>query len=624
MKFSRAMKHWLWLLPVLAVRAQTTADFFDDTIMQDVYLQMDPADWATFQAHYLENTYYPATFTWNRITLNIGIRSRGTGSRSPVKPNFTFKFDKYVKGQTFLGETTVFTKANNQDPSNLRDRLSMKFFQRMGLPAPRESFARIHLNGQFLGLSELIEAPDEQLVMRNLGENTGYLYQWNAIDRYDFEYLGPDPNNYVMFLDLKSSQSAPDAANFLGLVQAVNLSSDADFVAAVSKYLDPKQFLIHAAIENVLANSDGILSSTFGMNNFYFYQYANGSQYQFLPWDEDMSFDWYGWGVASGLDTNVLTRRLMAIPEYRNTYMSALAKAANLFGGPGGWADQELTREYNLIAADARNDPHKQCSVEGVMHNCGTVEFENAVRDMRAFTAQRAPFVLGSVGAATPSPADPQVTSAVMAGSASMYLAPGALVNVTGVRLGSAASAASGANLPRTLGNAWVAVDGVRAPILASSENAIQIQIPWRTRPGTSAIAVAVKGALSNTIEVPMADSSPAVVALTHSDGSMVTPSNPAARGEVLVAYAVGLGEVKGEPGVGSVTPRDALVLTASAPQVSIGGFAATPLFAGLTPGFVGLYQINFAVPGNCSTGSSIPMMLEQGGVFTSAALAVR
>jgi hypothetical protein len=54
---------------------------------------------------------------------------------------------------------------------------------------------------------------------------------------------------------------------------------------------------------------------------------------------------------------NVLARRLLAIPEYRSFYFFQLAKAADLLGGSGGWADQEVSRIYALIHGAALDDP---------------------------------------------------------------------------------------------------------------------------------------------------------------------------------------------------------------------------------------------------------------------------
>ncbi|MGA9628116.1 MAG: hypothetical protein WBQ65_26825, partial [Bryobacteraceae bacterium] len=66
--------------------------FLDDSTVQVINLTMDPNDWATLQQNYLLDTYYHATFTWNGISENIGIRSHGGGSRSPIKPNLDLNF----------------------------------------------------------------------------------------------------------------------------------------------------------------------------------------------------------------------------------------------------------------------------------------------------------------------------------------------------------------------------------------------------------------------------------------------------------------------------------------------------------------------------------------------------
>jgi uncharacterized protein (TIGR03437 family) len=97
---------------------------------------------------------------------------------------------------------------------------------------------------------------------------------------------------------------------------------------------------------------------------------------------------------------------------------------------------------------------------------------------------------------------------------------------------------------------------------------------------------------------------------VTHSDGSLVSDSNPAKAGEVLVMYAVGLGytssivpngEAPGSPVSTSVTfgvSYDARPNAgASRPPSKGEGNVMRPRFVGLIPGFVGIYQINVKVP---------------------------
>ena len=73
--------------PPPAAPASAAASFFDDGTLQEIRLDINAKDWETLKIEYLANTYYPADFRWNgQVVRNVGIRSRGTASRSGVKP----------------------------------------------------------------------------------------------------------------------------------------------------------------------------------------------------------------------------------------------------------------------------------------------------------------------------------------------------------------------------------------------------------------------------------------------------------------------------------------------------------------------------------------------------------
>lgn len=588
--------------PALAQHYDSSKDLFDDTRLHQVHLEISADDWALLRQNYLDNTYYQASVSLGDTQLaNVGIRSRGRGSRSPDKPNFAIKANKYVKGQKFAGLETFQLKANNQDSSMLHEILTFKLFRKMGLPAPREAPARVYLNGEYFGLYMLVENEDEDFLDRNFGESAGDLFEWKPNEVYNFEDRGTDPQAYATFLDPQTNEDNPDLQKFVDMVQAINHTSDANFASAVSQYLDLKTYLTHLATENAVAEFDGIWGDTYGTNNLDLYRFAGQDLFTLITWDKDFAFLQTDRDPFSGSQRNVLARRLLAIPEYHAYYAAQLQKAISLLGGSSGWADLEATRLYSLIRDSATEDPHKHCALQqGGVAPCGATDFERGVQSLHAFLAQRQPFViklLASLGYSS-SAAGPNLHSVSFEPfEFDTALVPGSLAEVrgTGFTPLDTPAPASGA-LPRTSGRSFVAVDGVRAPILSMTPDRAVIQIPWDIPVGTTPIAVAASG-MSNTLQAQVVPSAPAILAVTHADGQPVTPASPAREGELVVVYAVGLGQVDRNLAPG-VTPTAAklpnLLIT---PEVRLGDEEPEVLFAGLAPGFIGLYQINLRIP---------------------------
>ena len=77
----------LLLVAARATAAQSQDELFDDGRLHDLFLTVSSRDWEALRANADDDTYYTADLRWNGLTLrNVGIRSRGTGSRNGVKP----------------------------------------------------------------------------------------------------------------------------------------------------------------------------------------------------------------------------------------------------------------------------------------------------------------------------------------------------------------------------------------------------------------------------------------------------------------------------------------------------------------------------------------------------------
>ena len=182
-----------------------------------------------------------------------------------------------------------------------------------------------------------------------------------------------------------------------------------------------------------------------------------------------------------------------------------------------------------------------------------------------------------------------------------------------------------------TLGNARVLVNGVAAPIYYTQYDQINFQVPYDAAIGTGTVRVERGGQAGNQVSIRIAARAPKLLRLgigeygilVNQDQSFPIPttpginSRPARVGDVLTMYALGLGQTSPAviSGVASPTSPLALVIPTAAVTFGIGNpngssLPVKPQFIGLTPNFVGLYQINVQVPSDSPKGNRIVLEL--------------
>jgi len=601
-------------LVVLLIRpgagAQTAEDLFDDRVLHEIRLVAHPSDWQRLRANFQENTYYACDLHWRGLVVeNVGIRSKGFGTRNGVKPGLRVDFNRFEEGQQFLGLKSIFLDNLAQDASMLKERLSMLLFGRMGLPASREAHARVYVNGAYAGVYAVGESVDTRFLARHFGENNGYLYKYEWTGSYKFEYRGPDPARYSPLpFEPHTHEKDPDSRPLVAMIRAVNEVSDAGFLRTMEEYLDLKLFVTHLAVENFLTESDGILGDLYGMANFYLYRFERKNVFQFIAWDKDATFTWSERPILKNVNDNVLTRRALAVPELRRAYLEALTKCAALAGRADGWLEQEIVRQYNQVRAAAREDSLKLCpDPGGILKSCSNEEFENEVTRLRRFARERSDFVLREAAAAgfePPAGAPALQEGGAVSAAGRAALVPGSLGSLYGQRLGAGAAQATALPLPTALGGVSILVNGFAAPLLFVSPEQVNFQVPWEIVPGRAPVTALAGGAPGNTIAAEVEAASPAIFAVARwSD-------------DVVLIFATGLGPVTGEILSGRPSPDSPPARTRETPTVTAGGLPAEVLFSGLTPGFVGLYQINVRLP----VGAAGGLVLTIGGRSTAAA----
>jgi hypothetical protein len=131
------------------------------------------------------------------------------------------------------------------------------------------------------------------------------------------------------------------------LVQRINDAPRSDLESRLGGYLDVNTFIMQLAIQNFVAQSDGLVGGV-GANNFYLYRFAGKTLSVLIPWDQGNAFGALDLPPWYNMDTNVLASKIWNEPKYRARYLAALLQVADLASGDG-WLLTEAQRDYQQI-----------------------------------------------------------------------------------------------------------------------------------------------------------------------------------------------------------------------------------------------------------------------------------
>ncbi len=190
--------------------------------------------------------------------------------------------------------------------------------------------------------------------------------------------------------------------------------------------------------------------------------------------------------------------------------------------------------------------------------------------------------------------------------------APNTFISIFGENLAWSTRSVSGANLeantlPTSLAGVQVLIGPTLGFLVFVSPGQINVLIDNRLTPGNYPLRVLRDTLAGPEARITIAESAPGLFAVadgipvvTRPDGSLVTAENPARPGQIVILWATGLGPTLPSMRPGEL-PRGAAPLDQKIPfQVMLNGVpipAGHILYAGVAPGFAGLYQINVLLP---------------------------
>lgn len=182
--------------------------------------------------------------------------------------------------------------------------------------------------------------------------------------------------------------------------------------------------------------------------------------------------------------------------------------------------------------------------------------------------------------------------------------APGSIISLFGSGLAQTTQSANGFPLPASLAGATVLVGNLEAPIFYASPGQINTQIPYNAPAGGATLTITNAGSVVGSSGFVIQNTAPGLfllgggrAAALNQDGTINSETQPAGSGTVIAVYATGLGAVDNAVSTGAAAPAAPLSHVLAPVQASVGSQSAQVLFAGLAPGFAGLYQLDLVVP---------------------------
>lgn len=223
--------------------------------------------------------------------------------------------------------------------------------------------------------------------------------------------------------------------------------------------------------------------------------------------------------------------------------------------------------------------------------------------------------------------------------SGEVAIAPGDMFTISGQYFAAAPVSASSLPLSTNLAGTEVLLAGTTLPLVYADSGKIVAIAPYNLAPNAQyQLLVGRNGAISGPVTVTVGTAQPDIVLVDNTGNASVAqtvwnqmiagtafnlasaaPSNPISVGQTLTVYCTGLGPIDQQLSPGTPAGSSTAVNAVNTVTLTIGGQNVPVTFAGLVPGFPGVYEVTATVPSGLSTGTNIPLTLSVAGQTSSA-----
>lgn len=348
----------------------------------DVFIH--PADLRELRRDIWIDEPVPGKLKYKNKLFIIGIAYRGNHIRDYEKKSYTLDF---VKPKNFHKHTQLHLNAEFIDPSLIRNNLSFSFFEDIGVLAPQARYLNLHINGNNEGIYLALESVDKAFfTKRNLSVTSIYYAvdddaNFNLINPFDYRVKESMISGYA-----RKYGTFLEDSYLSEFIYKANTLSSAEFAKEIINYINIDQVLRWLAGVVCTQNYDGFV------HNYTLYRNGDNGLFEILPWDYDATWGRDCNGEIMKYDTipiegdhaNILTLRLLEVPEFRYHYRSILEEILKHQFTPDALTAR-ITSLHKLLRPYVQDDPY---------HQKYLFQFDNEPKYMLKFVSDRNHYLL--------------------------------------------------------------------------------------------------------------------------------------------------------------------------------------------------------------------------------------
>lgn len=291
-------------------------------LIPSYFLMIEDDDLKCLRENLTNDKSIVAKLKVENTTHDITIAYRGSYTRKFRKRSYMIDFDNPEK---FFGSRKIHLNAEYKDPSLIRNKLSLDFFQDLGVLSPDSQHINFYRNGSFKGVYLHLESVDD-LFLKKRGLPSGPIYYATNNDA-NFSLLRDDKPKKSLLSGYQQAFGTRDDDHFLhDLITIINTTPPSKFPDEISRHINIDKYLRWLVGAVCTMNNDGFT------HNYALYRNSDTCLFEILPWDYDAT---WGRKVSGGImdytyvpivgkPGNNLCHLLLQVPEFRKMYKNTL------------------------------------------------------------------------------------------------------------------------------------------------------------------------------------------------------------------------------------------------------------------------------------------------------------